>query len=327
MGDANAVRVASDEQVDIELTRFLSVHTKLPYHLLNQLLDFGAVYARVGPVGKNQSSKVPRATSAIRLKPGAKLYARIHATPKRHRARGQLRVLYDDASKLVIVNKPAGLPVCATNDNAVECLTHLVVAHITHRLDIGTSGACALARSPEHVAAINAALRAGVKRYRVLTREKPPFDTPCIVKHWVAKRASRGRGQLQEPLCARWNFGEKPTTNGPWVEASLVVENVQECVVHGQTAYESQVKLISGRTHQIRLSFAAEGCPVMLDSKYIPVAGRLFQQDVTGLSLGVDPEIIGLCACNLQLEWQGELISVDADQPWWCKQEEQVISS
>lgn len=41
--------------------------------------------------------------------------------------------------------------------------------------------------------------------------------------------------------------------------------------------YEWDVQLLTGRTHQIRLQFAALGCPVLGDTRYEPVAGLLYE--------------------------------------------------
>ncbi len=299
------------------LFEFLADHTIVTRTLLHDLFEFGAIYARIGVRTPQQSPRPPRATKNMTLLSGAALYARIHASPKRHFPRfgSRLRVLHDDG-ELVIVNKPAGLPVCATADNALECVTYIASAHVTHRLDVATCGVLAMAKSIDVVPRVNQALLHAQKRYCVLSRAPPPIGR---LQHWVAKRAYRGRGIVSEPLIARWNEGKAPSQTG-WVPASLVVDSVDQICIEDETLWESRVFLETGRTHQIRLQFAAIGCSVWRDTKYQMGEAKLLSHDPDSadvLRLGADPSVLGLCAAELRLPWNGDVLVFHSDPPWW----------
>jgi len=57
------------------------------------------------------------------------------------------------------------------------------------------------------------------------------------------------------------------------------------------TFFEVEVKLLTGRTHQIRLQLSAEGAPLVGDSRYEPVAGLLDNSHLDDLGVGVDLDI------------------------------------
>lgn len=293
------------------LIDFLATHTGLSSSLLRELSAFGALYARIGVrrAHERPGALRVRTIDTVTLTAAAPLYARIYASPKRHRARGTLAILCDRAP-LLIVHKPAGLPVAAGADNAVECVTALLDVCVTHRLDIGTCGVLALAR-PGGAPAVNAALKSAEKRYRVLTRARPPCGE---LRHWHG-RAGRGRGIVRERLLAP-DAHDPPGGKG-WARAVLVVLEVREILVQGTAAWESDVRLITGRTHQIRLQFAAVGCAVWGDVKYLPVDGRVLVAHANALELGPDPEVLGLCAAKLEMEWDGERMVFKSKEPWW----------
>jgi 23S rRNA-/tRNA-specific pseudouridylate synthase len=315
------------ERANPTILDLIAKHTPLPERYIKELCSFGALFVRVGPRDSRVSPKPPRVTRIEQLleplPAEVPIYVRIHANPRRHQPLWDLTVLWDDGD-LVVVNKPAGIPTIPAIDNAFECalsvaeillresntLTSQEHLRVTSRLDVGTSGAVIFARSKTAVSTINRALKENnvVKRYAVLSRNRPSCG---LRRHMCRKDPSRGRGLLAENLVLPWD--EATVDLQGWCVAELVVETVE--TVCGGAAWESIVRLVTGRTHQIRLQFAAEGWWVWGDAKYEAVGGN--GSIASGGLLGDSSNLHGLHAMYLQFLWQGENVSVCAGRPWW----------
>lgn len=162
---------------------------------------------------------------------------------------------------LAVVDKPAGLVVHQAPGHAgttlVELLGDLLGGGeperpgIVHRLDRDTSGLMLVARDPEAHRRLSAMIRRRevLRAYLALVEGRPrsrsgTIDAPLGRDHRrPEKRAVRGRGARQ----ARTHF--------------TVLE-----ALAGDSMVE--VRLETGRTHQIRAHFAAIGHPVCADPRY-----------------------------------------------------------
>jgi 23S rRNA pseudouridine1911/1915/1917 synthase len=309
------------------LIEILSIHTPLSESYIKDLCVFGALYARLGPIDAHVSPKPPRLTSLEQLlAPLASkmpIYIRMHATPRRHKALWSPTVLWDDGD-VVVVNKPPGLPTIPSIDNAFECtlveaenilrekgsLAGSKKLRVTSRLDVGTSGAVIFARSKHAVSEINLAFKENrvVKRYAVLSRNRPKCGP---LRHLCRNDPGRGRGPLKESLVMPWN--EANANLERWHVAELVVESVES--VCGGVAWESTVRLITGRTHQIRLQFAASGWWVSGDTKYEGVGDS--DSIASGEILGDSSNLHGLHAALLEFPRLDNVVVIAAGAPWW----------
>lgn len=244
---------------------------------------------------------------------------RVYACPKRHIAHGALQVikLHDD---VVAMRKPRGIPVVPTADNVAECVTSLArevlnvdKVHVTSRLDAGTAGVLLLGLTSEGARKANGLLGSAdcVKTYAVWTTAKPEKRA---VRHWYNKRARKGRGIVKEELLREFVGG---CPGEGWVKAELVVEEIEK---RGKR-WRSLVRLVTGRTHQIRMQFAANGWAVCGDCKYAKIDGFLIDAVEKGGELGPDAEAIGLTAVRVEGVLDGEKVVFetgdDGDEQEW----------
>jgi len=249
----------------VSLVDFLALHIPLTSSLLDELISFGAIYARNSVRRSHEAPRPPRCSDSMPLLcSGLPLYVRVHAIPKR-----------------------------------------LTETYVSHRLDVGTSGILVLGRRKESVGKINLALSNAEKRYKVLTRLRPPEG---VMRHWFVKGARRGRGPLAGRIIADWS--DDPPDEKGWVNAELVVEQVRKMTIPigEDTAvfWESEIHLVTGRTHQIRLQLASF-C-VYGDSKFSELDSNHLLHDTH--------EKLGLSAVDLKLDWNGAELRI-RNSPWW----------
>lgn len=168
------------------------------------------------------------------------------------------RILYED-DNLLIINKPSGMSVHAGSTvrvGVVEALRHLypklVNLELAHRLDSETTGCLVLAKKKKILREIHELLRSGqvTKIYWALTMGK-----------W--KRSER---HVDLPLRKDYRDGGKHVVEvrRDGKEALTVFHPVQQFA----DAELMEVKLYTGRTHQIRVHAAHLGHPIAGDDRY-----------------------------------------------------------
>jgi 23S rRNA pseudouridine1911/1915/1917 synthase len=186
-----------------------------------------------------------------------------------------LDILYEDDA-VIAVNKPAGMVVHAGAGAQSGTLTNALVHRfgalsqlggdlrpgIVHRLDRYTSGVILVARN-------DAAHQALARQFSTRTVEK-------VYLALVHGRLPKDEGRITSPIARDPVHRTRMTTRVPTGRAALTNYKVLE---RFEKFTYVEVKIGTGRTHQIRVHFASIGHPVAGDKLYgAPVsdAGRYF---------------------------------------------------
>src|SRR6266496_845786 len=184
--------------------------------------------------------------------------------PVRYRVRVRVAVLAEDED-FVIVDKPAGLLTVPTAERESDTLLARVLedlhhryrrrpfAGVVHRLDKESSGAVLFARNREALSFFQDLFRRhAIEREYLAIIEGNPTGAGTFDEDLVRDRGDRRRG-----VARPGEQGRRAVTHYRTVEqfagAALV-----------------SVSLETGRTHQIRVHFAAAGHPVLGDRVYRP---------------------------------------------------------
>jgi 23S rRNA pseudouridine955/2504/2580 synthase len=185
---------------------------------------------------------------------------------ERHARGPAFGVLFED-EHLLVVDKPAGLAAHAGTGIVGDTLVELARAHLkvpidlpasefkpspAHRLDRETSGVVLVAKSRKAMAALTEIFTEGEevrKAYLALAKGKMPraegkIDLPLSEHEQTAKSKSMRGVKFQEAV-THWK------TLASMKEASLL-----------------QLRIETGRTHQIRRHLQASGHPVAGDKRY-----------------------------------------------------------
>ena len=177
----------------------------------------------------------------------------------------QLDVLYED-NHLLVVNKPAGLPTMGVVGDRPSLLTVAkqyikeryqkpgeVYLGIVSRLDASVTGVVVLARTSKAAARLN-------EQFRGREVEKLYW---AVVEGEVGPREVSFRDFLvADERHRKMRVADRATPGA--VEARLVVRGLQRLAAGTFV----EVRLETGRKHQIRLQLASRGHPIVGDRKY-----------------------------------------------------------
>jgi 23S rRNA pseudouridine1911/1915/1917 synthase len=176
-----------------------------------------------------------------------------------------LSVLYEDAD-IIVIDKPPGIVVHPGAGNARGTLVNALLFHcrdlsgvggflrpgIVHRLDKNTSGAMVVAKNDA--------------AHQALARQ---FKERLVVKRYTAIVAGSmpgGEGVIDAPIGRHRGDRKKMSTGGSRGRYALTRWNVLK--EFGGAASLLNVRIETGRTHQIRVHLHAVGHPVLGDREY-----------------------------------------------------------
>ncbi len=214
-------------------------------------------------------------------------------------------LVYRD-ERVVIADKPPGLPVCDSRSGEATLRQWLEGAlgqpvYPLHRLDHHTSGLVAFALTPQAQADLLPAFQDGRahKRYRCLVKGCPPPEGDC--RAYLLKEAKYATVRIY----AQPHGAAKPIHTRFWV------------LEHRGDMSLLEVELLTGRTHQIRAHLAFLGYPVAGDDKYgdraFNRAHRLARQQLRAVSLRFEglPEPYGALNRSFSAPAEGLLAATE----------------
>ena len=174
-------------------------------------------------------------------------------------------ILFED-NHILIVNKRPGEIVQGdkTGDEPlVESLKRMIKERdakpgnvflgVVHRLDRPVGGAVIFAKTSKALSRLNDMLRNGEihKTYWALTRGLPPKEADTLT-HWITTTERNNKSYA--------SLSAKPGAKEARLEYRLLAR--------GENFNLVEVKLLTGRKHQIRVQLSAIGCPIRGDLKY-----------------------------------------------------------
>ncbi len=226
------------------LKDFLAEHGPNP-----EKIDFWLHHGCVYVDGVRRRADMPvKPSQVVRLHPQPKSYPW-----EKEPLKG--RIVFDDPEFLAL-DKPAGLPVHPTLDNFLENAKYILEQELghpiytTHRLDVPTEGILLYAKTPEAQALLNKmfAKRRVEKIYHAITATPVPAGEHVLYIN-PESRVPRETSFTQVP--GWWECRLEILASATWAEN-----------------FCHKIRLITGKTHQIRAQLSALGAPILGDKTY-----------------------------------------------------------
>jgi 23S rRNA pseudouridine955/2504/2580 synthase len=167
------------------------------------------------------------------------------------------RILYED-SRLLVLDKPAGMAVHGGSGIALGCIEALralrpgAELELVHRLDRATSGCLLVAKRRSALRALHALLREGAVEKQYLGLVKGSWQHGEKAVDVALTKYHHG------PM----HIVRADTEGKPAQSVFIPVEN------YGRLGSLLQIRILTGRTHQIRVHAAHLGHPLAGDERY-----------------------------------------------------------
>ncbi len=209
---------------------------------LKQLLRHGFVHVNGSPITRHDHPIHPADAIAI------------SHTPQAPKSEVELNVIHEDES-IVVIDKPCGLLAVATDLEKLDTAFARLAGRdaprpfVVHRLDRDTSGLLLFAKSPD-------------ARDRLQQNWKAVEKTYLAIVEGVPRPAE---GTIENFLIEGSNLRVRVGRAG--TEAKQAITQYRVVGSHGSYS-RVEVKLVTGRKHQIRVHLAGLGCPVIGDNDY-----------------------------------------------------------
>ncbi|MCX6021016.1 MAG: RluA family pseudouridine synthase [Chloroflexi bacterium] len=290
------------------LDRFLAERSPFPRTRIQRLIEDGAVQVNGHSAKSGLKLEVCDHVLAVLTAVAA---PDLTPQPLEH----PLPVAYEDADVLVI-DKPADLTVHPAPGHPDRTLVNALLAYvpelrtagggfrpgIVHRLDKDTSGLMMVAKNPaaQEKLSLQISDRKVMKRYLALVEGKVKAE----------------RGLIDAPIGRDLEHRQRMavTQDGDGKEAFTKFRVLRR--MEHTTLIEAE--LVTGRTHQIRVHFAAIGHPIVGDSLYghsSPLLGRQFLHACAlGFTLPSSGEWVEFTS-ELPADLQAALAEVEAAEP------------
>ncbi len=176
-----------------------------------------------------------------------------------------LIILYED-NHIIVVVKPQNVPTCEDESKDKDMLTIIkeyikekydkqgnVYLGLVHRLDRPTGGVMVFAKSSKAASRLSEAMKNGDfdKRYYAVLVGTPK-EEQAVLRHYLKKNAINNMVYVSQPTIAGAKYAELDYN---------ILEKVDGLSL-------ADVRLHTGRSHQIRVQMNAIGTPVYGDMRY-----------------------------------------------------------